>query len=121
LRDRPRDPPPAARRPRRHRRDAHLRRRDRGLRSSARGRCGVRPRADDRAVSPALPVPLPGERAKELAEEWVAAWNSHDLDAIMALYAPGIVFQTPTIIDTLGVPDGTVRGAEALREHFSRG
>jgi hypothetical protein len=72
-------------------------------------------------VSPALPVPLPGERAKELAEEWVAAWNSHDLDAIMALYAPGVVFQTPTIIDTLGVPDGSVRGAEALREHFSRG
>jgi hypothetical protein len=72
-------------------------------------------------VSPALPVPLSGERAQELAEEWVGAWNSHDLDAIMALYAPGIVFQTPTIIDTLGVPDGIVRGAEALREHFSRG
>jgi ketosteroid isomerase-like protein len=56
-----------------------------------------------------------------LAEEWVAAWNAHDLDAIMALYAPGIVFQTPTIIDTLGVADGTVRGAERLREHFARG
>ena len=72
-------------------------------------------------MSPAPPVPLTGERAQELAAEWVAAWNSHDLDAIMALYAPGIVFQTPTIIDTLGVPDGTVRGGEALREHFSRG
>ena len=46
-------------------------------------------------------------RARELAEEWVAAWNAHDLDAIMALYAPGVVFQTPTIIDTLGIPDGT--------------
>ena len=72
-------------------------------------------------MSGPLPVPLGDERARELAEEWVAAWNAHDLEAIMALYAPGIVFQTPTIIDTLGVPDGTVRGAERLREHFARG
>jgi hypothetical protein len=64
---------------------------------------------------------LDSERAQALAEEWVAAWNAHDLDAIMALYAPGIVFQTPTIIDTLGIPDGTVHGAERLREHFGRG
>ena len=80
---------------------------------SARGRRGLRPRPDDRAVSPALPVPLTGERAQELADEWVAAWNAHDLDAIMALYAPGIVFQTPTIIDTLGVADGRVRRRRA--------
>jgi len=66
-------------------------------------------------------VPLGDGRARALAEEWVAAWNAHDLDAIMALYAPGVVFQTPTIIDTLGIPDGTVRGAERLREHFARG
>jgi ketosteroid isomerase-like protein len=72
-------------------------------------------------VSPALPIPLDSERGRELAEEWVVAWNSHDLDTIMALYAPDVVFQTPTIIDTLGIPDGTVRGADALREHFSRG
>jgi hypothetical protein len=68
-----------------------------------------------------LAFPLDGGRARVLAEEWVAAWNAHDLDAIMALYAPGVVFQTPTIIDTLGIPDGTVRGAERLREHFARG
>ena len=65
--------------------------------------------------------PLAHDRAQALAEEWVAAWNAHDLDPIMALYAPGVVFQTPTVIDTLGVPDGTVRGAERLREHFARG
>ena len=72
-------------------------------------------------MSGALGVPLDSARAQALAEEWVAAWNAHDLDAIMALYAPAVVFQTPTIIDTLGVADGTVRGAERLREHFARG
>jgi hypothetical protein len=72
-------------------------------------------------VSGVLPVPLDGEHARALAEEWVAAWNAHDLDAIMSLYAPDVVFQTPTVIDTLGISDGIVRGAERLREHFARG
>ncbi len=72
-------------------------------------------------MSEALAVPLGDARARALAEEWVAAWNAHDLDAIMALYAPGVVFQTPTIIDTLGIPDGVVTGAARLREHFARG
>jgi ketosteroid isomerase-like protein len=53
---------------------------------------------------------LSEQRATELAAEWVAAWNAHDLNAIMDLYAPGIVFQTPTIIDSLGIPDGRVEG-----------
>lgn len=39
----------------------------------------------------------------------------------MALYSAEVVFQTPTIIDTLGIADGTVRGVQALREHFARG
>jgi hypothetical protein len=60
-------------------------------------------------------------RASELAEEWIAAWNAHDLDAIMSMYSPEVVFQTPTIIDSLGVPDGRVEGLDRLREHFARG
>jgi ketosteroid isomerase-like protein len=69
----------------------------------------------------ATPPPLSGADGDRLAAEWVEAWNSHDLDAIMALYSPEVVFQTPTVIDTLGIPDGLVSGAERLREHFARG
>jgi hypothetical protein len=65
--------------------------------------------------------PLGEGRARELAEEWVDAWNRHDLDAIMSLYSPGIVFQTPTIIASMGIADGRVEGVAALREHFARG
>jgi hypothetical protein len=64
---------------------------------------------------------LTEQRARELAEEWVAAWNEHDLESIMSLYSPAIVFQTPTIIDSLGIPDGRVEGLEDLQEHFARG
>jgi SnoaL-like domain len=70
--------------------------------------------------SPA-PRPLSEADGQRLAVEWIEVWNAHDLDSIMDLYAPGVVFQTPTIIDTLGVPDGVVEGVERLREHFARG
>jgi ketosteroid isomerase-like protein len=64
---------------------------------------------------------LTEERAGELAQEWIAAWNGHELDAIMRLYAPGVVFQTPTAIASLGIADGRLEGRERLREHFARG
>jgi ketosteroid isomerase-like protein len=67
------------------------------------------------------PATLTDARAHGLADEWIAAWNAHDLDAIMALYAPHVVFQTPTIITTMGIADGAVRGVEDLRQHFARG
>lgn len=64
---------------------------------------------------------LTEQRARELAEEWVEAWNEHDLEAILSLYSPAVVFQTPTIVDSLGISDGRVEGLEDLREHFARG
>ena len=76
------------------------------------------PAAPSAGAAPARLTEADGER---LAAEWIEAWNAHDLDAIMKLYSPAIVFQTPTIIDTLGILDGRVQGAEALREHFARG
>ncbi len=65
--------------------------------------------------------PLAEARARALAEEWVAAWNAHDLAAIASLYSPSVVFQTPTIIDSMGIADGRVEGLDALLEHFRRG
>jgi SnoaL-like domain len=66
-------------------------------------------------------APLGSADGERLAAEWTAAWNSHDLDAIMPLYSPSVRFQTPTIVTTLGVADGVVHGVERLREHFARG
>src|SRR5215469_1635474 len=33
--------------------------------------------------------------AKEFARQWVAAWNSHDLDAIMSHYDADVVLTSP--------------------------
>jgi ketosteroid isomerase-like protein len=54
---------------------------------------------------------------KAFAEAWVAAWNSHDLDRILAHYAPGIVFLSPIALQTVG--DGRVVGIAALRAYWS--
>ncbi len=55
------------------------------------------------------------------AAAWIAAWNAHDLDAILALYADDVVFSAPTVVRRWNVPDGILRGKAALREHFRRG
>ena len=35
--------------------------------------------------------------ADSFAREWVAAWNDHDLDAVLSHYADGVVFHSPRI------------------------
>ena len=43
---------------------------------------------------PRMPV-IDLEWARTLATEWVAAWNSHDLERILAHYAHDVVFSSP--------------------------
>jgi len=59
-------------------------------------------------------------QAREIASEWVAAWNSHDLDRIMAHYSEDVVLTSPVAVRLLDDPSGTVRGKAALRSYFSR-
>ncbi len=59
--------------------------------------------------------------AKGFAEEWIAAWNSHDLEAILSHYDEKVVLTSPVAAKILGDPLGTVKGHSALREYFKRG
>ena len=58
---------------------------------------------------------------KEFASQWVAAWNSHDLDAIMSHYGGDVVLISPVAAKILDNPSGTVEGDAALRNYFKRG
>ena len=60
-------------------------------------------------------------QAKQFADDWLHAWNSHDLDAIMSHYAPGIVLISPVAAKLLNDPSGVVKGGLALRNYFKRG
>jgi ketosteroid isomerase-like protein len=65
--------------------------------------------------------PVTAAEAEEFAREWIAAWNSHDLEAILSHYAEDVEFFSPFVIALMGREDGVVRGREDLHDYFSRG
>ena len=65
-------------------------------------------------------LPLQAAFAREFACEWAEAWNSHDLDRILAHYDDEAVLSSPVALERLG-GDGALRGKAALRDYFSRG
>jgi hypothetical protein len=61
------------------------------------------------------------KESRAFAEDWVDAWNRHDLDAIVSHYADPPEHSSPLIVERLGRADGTIRSAEELRAYFQRG
>jgi hypothetical protein len=59
--------------------------------------------------------------ARQFADEWVRAWNAHDLDRIMAHYDDDVVLVSPVAARLLADPSGRVSGKAALRSYFQRG
>ncbi|MCU1380713.1 MAG: hypothetical protein JWN29_3696 [Acidimicrobiales bacterium] len=54
-------------------------------------------------------------------DEWLAGWNSHDLERILTHYADDVVFSSPHIIDRLGKASGEVNGKAELRAYWGSG
>ena len=53
-----------------------------------------------------------------LGRDWIAAWNSHDLERVLALYAEDSEM-TSDKIQALGIDaSGTVRGKQRLRAYW---
>ena len=65
-----------------------------------------------------MSLPADIAAARTFAEDWVAAWNSHDLDRILAHYAPDIEFRSRKAARLVG--GGTVRGKAALRAYWAK-
>ncbi len=58
--------------------------------------------------------------AREFADRWIAAWNAHDLDAILAHYADDVVFVSPLATNFTADGSGVIHGKQALRAFFVR-
>lgn len=54
--------------------------------------------------------------ANGFAKDWEAAWNSHDLDWIMAHYTDEIVFRSRKAVPLVGT--GELQGKTALRAYW---
>ena|SRR5947209_3269903 len=66
-------------------------------------------------------LPLQSKFARQFAQEWVDAWNSHDLERIMSHYDDDVALTSPVALNLLKNGDGVIRGKGALRDYFTRG
>ncbi|MES1198880.1 MAG: nuclear transport factor 2 family protein [Pseudomonadota bacterium] len=56
-----------------------------------------------------------------LAQRWYDAWNAHDLEGVLALYADDVEFSSPYIV-ALGLSqDGVIEDKAMLRAYFELG
>lgn len=57
--------------------------------------------------------------AHRFAAEWIAAWNRHDLDAILAHYADDFEMRSPLIAQFAGEPSGRLGGKAAVGAYWA--
>jgi ketosteroid isomerase-like protein len=53
------------------------------------------------------------------AEDWLTAWNRHDVDAVLAHFHDEVVFTSPVAARVVPDSGGVVRGKTALREYWT--
>jgi ketosteroid isomerase-like protein len=64
---------------------------------------------------------LTQEWARQFAEAWIEAWNSHDMERIFAHYTDDFEMTSQLIIQWMGVESGTLKGKDAIRPYWQRG
>jgi predicted ester cyclase len=63
----------------------------------------------------------PHVNADEFAQNWINAWNSHNIESILSHYMENIEFTSPFVVRLLNQPTGTLHGLENLRSYFLKG
>ncbi|GAN00566.1 hypothetical protein U91I_04232 [alpha proteobacterium U9-1i] len=56
----------------------------------------------------------------EFARRYYDAWNAHNIDAILALYAEEVEFASPYIAALGFAPDGVIQGKAILRAYIEK-
>ena len=54
------------------------------------------------------------------SHRWLAAWNAHDVEAVLQHFADDVVFCSPVAARVISGSDGVIRGKEALRGYWTR-
>jgi len=58
--------------------------------------------------------------ADRFAQEWIEAWNSHDLERILAHYADDFVMSSPRIATIAEEPSGILKGKSAVGGYWKK-
>jgi ketosteroid isomerase-like protein len=60
------------------------------------------------------------ERAVKFAEEWIDAWNSHELNKILSHYSDDFEMSSPRIIQIMNEPSGMLKGKDNVRRYWEK-
>ena len=60
------------------------------------------------------------EQAEAIADEWIAAWNAHDVARVLSHYSDDFEMQSPKIAAVVGDPTGVLRGKPAIGAYWSK-
>ncbi len=64
---------------------------------------------------------MTAEEAQRFADAWLAAWNAHDVESVLALFSDEVVFTSPVAARLIEGSGGAIRGKAALRDYWRRG
>ncbi len=53
------------------------------------------------------------------AQDWLDAWNAHDVEAVLAHFAQDVVFTSPVAQRVLPDSDGRLHGKQAVRDYWN--
>lgn len=63
---------------------------------------------------------LTTSQARTLAEEWIAAFNSHDLDRVLSHYAEDFTMSSPFILRMYPESGGSLTGKANIRAYWAK-
>jgi hypothetical protein len=58
--------------------------------------------------------------ADRFAEEWIAAWNAHDLPRVLSHYEDDFEMASPLIVEIAGEPSGILRGKANVGAYWEK-
>ena len=67
-----------------------------------------------------MATPHHAARLTALGQDWITAWNAHDLERVLALYAEAAEMTSDRIVALEFDPSGTVRGKPNLRAYWGK-
>jgi len=62
---------------------------------------------------------IENEFAENFAKEWIASWNSHDLDRILSHYSDDFEMRSPVVVQVTGEPSGALKGKQAVGDYWA--
>jgi len=63
---------------------------------------------------------MDNEFAKQFAREWIDAWNSHNLERVLAHYADDFEMHSPYIVQIAGESSGRLKGKAAVGVYWAK-